>query len=113
MVKILNERYLTLAEVREILEKKEREGELSDIEQITLDYVKKFSKVKAIEAAKLVEKLVNEYGIDKEIAIQVVNIMPGSLEELRSILSTSRKFVSTEEAESILNLLKEFSEEKR
>lgn len=107
MVRVLNERYLTLAEVCKVLEEKEKRYELSDIEQITLDYVKKFSKIDAEEAVRIVEKLVKEYGLSEEIAIQIVNILPESLEELRTVTSVSKKFISTEEAEAILKMLKD------
>ena len=97
---------LTLPEVKKLLESLGEEN-LDQFQRRTLDYASKFSKVKAEVAEKLVEKLVKEFGLEKEGAIQIVNCMPKSIEELRAFLTAGRRIIETSKLEAIVNLLDE------
>ncbi|RLE60780.1 MAG: hypothetical protein DRJ49_00590 [Thermoprotei archaeon] len=106
MIKVIEERLLTIPEAREILEDKSKKFELSNIEQITLSYLQQFSKVEADKAKNIVKRLVKELDISVEAAVQLVNIMPKSIEEIRTILIKER-FLTTEELQKILQILHE------
>jgi DNA-directed RNA polymerase subunit F len=54
---------------------------------------------------KLMEKLLEKFGLEEEEAIQVVNCMPKSIEELKVFLSGGRKIIETSKLEGIVNLL--------
>jgi DNA-directed RNA polymerase subunit F len=69
--------------------------------------VSKFSKTDPESAIKLVGKLVAEYGLDEVEAVQIVNCMPKSIEELRVFLAGGRKIIETAKLEAIVNLLDE------
>ena len=97
---------LTLPEVKKLLESLGEEN-LDQFQRRTLDYASKFSRVKAKTAEKLVEKLVQEFGLEKEGAIQIVNCMPKSIEELRAFLTAGRRIIETSKLEAIVNLLDE------
>ncbi len=97
---------LTLPEVKKLLESLGEEN-LDQFQRRTLDYASKFSKVEAEVAEKLVEKLVKEFGLEEEGAIQIVNCMPKSIEELRAFLTAGRRIIETSKLEAILNLLDE------
>jgi len=103
---VIEERLLTIPEAREILEDKSKKFELSNIEQITLSYLQQFSKVEADKAKNIVKRLVKELDISVEAAVQLVNIMPKSIEEIRTILIKER-FLTTEELQKILQILHE------
>ncbi len=111
MSKKLDEKNITLAEVKKILEEKSKDEELSAIEQTTLDYVTKFAKVEAEQARKLVEKLCSEYGLTEDVAIQVVNVMPETIEELRTVLGKEEKNLESETIQEILELVLKHREE--
>lgn len=111
MSRKLDEKSITLAEVKKILEEKSGDEELSAIEQTTLDYVAKFTKVEAEQARKLVKKLCSEYGLSENVAIQVVNIMPETIEELRTILGKEEKKLEGETVQEILELILKHREE--
>ncbi len=112
MSKIVREKNLTLPEVKEILEEQEKRRELSSIENLTLDYARKHSKIKdGSKARELVQVLVEKYDIPEEFAVQIVNILPDVPGELRLILSPLNKIFSDEELHEILNLIKSYVEE--
>jgi len=100
------EKKLTLPQVKKLLESMEKEN-LDQFQRRTLDYLSKFSKVDAEAAEKLLEKLVTEFGLEEDEAIQVINCMPKSVEELRVFLAGGRKIIETSKLEAIVTLLNE------
>ncbi|MGC9345696.1 MAG: RNA polymerase Rpb4 [Candidatus Bathyarchaeales archaeon] len=104
--KAVTEKNLTLPQVKKLLESLGEEN-LDQFQRRTLDYASKFSKVDAEAAEKLVEKLAKEFGLEEEEAVQIVNCMPKSIEELRIFLASGRKIIETSKLEVIINLLDE------
>lgn len=104
--KAIKEKNLTIPQVKKLLVSLGEEN-LDQFQRRTLDYASKFSKVDAEASEKLMEKLVGKFGLEEEEAIQVVNCMPKSVEELRVFLSGGRKIIETSKLEAIVNLLDE------
>ena len=102
----ISESKLTLPQVKQTLESIGEEN-LDQFQRRTLDYVSKFTKVDPAGAEKLLEKLVKEYGLDEDEAVQIVNCMPESVDELRIFLAGGRKIIETQKLASIVNLLNE------
>lgn len=75
------------------------------IQKRTLDYTAKFSKSTPEAAKKLRKELVTDCGLSDEEAVELVNVMPKSLEELRTFTSGWRKLLATETLEKILKIL--------
>jgi DNA-directed RNA polymerase subunit F len=104
--KDVKEKTLTLPQVKKLLESMDEEN-LDQFQRRTLDYLSKFSKTDAEAAERLVEKLVAEFDLEEGDAVQIVNCMPKSVEELRVFLAGGRKIVETSKLEAIVNLLDE------
>jgi len=100
------EKELTIHQVKKLLESMGEEN-LDQFQRRTLDYVAKFSKADTEAAGKLVEKLVAEFGLEKDEAVQIVNCMPRTVEELRVFLAGGRKIIETSKLEAIVALLNE------
>ena len=105
--KALRERPLTIPEVKKVLESL-GEDKLDQFQRRSLDYASKFSRVEPEKAEELVKTLVEKYGLEEEEAIQVVNTMPESIEEIRVFLAGGRKIVEASKLQEILNLLNEY-----
>lgn len=103
----VKEKLLTLPEVKEILEAIGEEN-LDQFQRRTLDYATKFSKIDTKSARELVKRLVKEYELEEEEAIQIVNCMPESIEELRTFLAGGRRIIETSKLEAIIALLNEY-----
>ena len=84
------------------------EENLDQFQRRTYDYVSKFSKIDADAAEKLVKKLVSEFGLDEDEAVQVVNCAPKSVEELRVFFAGGRKIIEISKLEAIIGLLNEY-----
>lgn len=102
----LSENRLSLPQVKKVLEAIGEEN-LDQFQRRTLDYVKKFSKVDAAKAKRLLKKLVKEFGLDEAEAVQVMNCMPETVDELRVFLAGGRKIIETAKLEAIISLLNE------
>jgi DNA-directed RNA polymerase subunit F len=104
--KNMTEKKLSLPQVKNLLDSI-GEANLDQLQRRTFDYVSKFSKTDPESAIKLVGKLVADYGLDEVEAVQIVNCMPKSIEELRVFLAGGRKIIETAKLEAIVNLLDE------
>ena len=103
--KILIEKAITNAEAKAVLEKV-KEEELGEFQRRTLDYTRRFAKLPADRASKLVEQLSSDLQLERNDAIQIVNTLPQSIEELRAVLTVKGRFVSTEQLNGILQIMK-------
>jgi len=83
------------------------EENLDQFQRRTLDYLQKFSKIDESVAPVLLERLVKEFGLDEDEAVQVVNCAPESVDELRIFLAGGRKIIEAVKLESIVALLNE------
>jgi DNA-directed RNA polymerase subunit F len=102
--KALKENLLTVPEVKHILEKVGEEN-LDQFQRRALDYAVKFSKVKLKTAKKLTKGLVEKFNLDEDEAVQIVNCLPESIEEIRVFLAGGRKIVETQKLKEILTFL--------
>jgi DNA-directed RNA polymerase subunit F len=105
-MKIVSRKEITIAETRKLLTRIE---EPDQFQLRTLDYTNKFAKNDDAKAEELVEKLVETFMIERKDAVQVVNCMPTSIQELRVFFSTGRKrIILTSQLEEMLRILNEY-----
>ena len=104
--KEVSESRLTLPQVKKVLDSIGEEN-LDQFQRRTLDYVNKFSKTEAGKAEELLQTLVKTYEIDEAEAIQILNCMPETVDELRIFLAGGRKIIETAKLRSIVALLNE------
>lgn len=109
--KATKERIVTIPEVKKILESIGEEN-LDQFQRRSLDYATKFSKVDFKEGQRLVKRLIDEFELEEEAAVQIVNCMPESIEEIRAFLGGGRKILEPSKLEGILALLTEHKKEK-
>jgi len=102
--KPLKEQVLTVAQVKRILESLGEEN-LDQLQRRSLDYASKFSRVDPEKAEKLVKELMEKFELEEEEAVQLVNCMPESIEEIRVFLAGGRKIVETSRLQGILSLI--------
>ncbi len=102
----LSETKLTLPQVKKVLESIGEEN-LDQFQRRTLDYVSKFSKVDPVKAEELLSMFVKEYELDEVEAVQIINCMPETVDELRVFLAGGRKIIETAKLEKIVSILNE------
>jgi DNA-directed RNA polymerase subunit F len=80
---------------------------LDQFQRRTLDYVNKFSKVDSDKAEELLQILLKEYELGEAEAVQIINCMPETVDELRVFLAGGRKIIDTAKLHMIVELLNE------
>jgi DNA-directed RNA polymerase subunit F len=108
MEEIKKKQAISLAEVKEILGKVDVE-EMDQIQRWTYDYVTKFTTTDSKEAKEMKKKLVKECELTEDEAVEIVNIRPTSLAELRSFTFGWKKLILAETLEKMLKIIKELS----
>ena len=106
MTNITKKTVITLPEVKDILDKADPDT-MDQIQRWTHDYTSKFANIDGKAAKKMKVKLVQECGLTEEEAVEIVNIMPTSMEELRAFTFGWKKLILTDTLEKMLKIIKE------
>ena len=108
MEEIVKKQMISLPEVKEILSKGDPES-MDQIQRWTHDNVSKFSKIEPKAAKKIKQDLIKQCGLTEEEAVEIVNILPRSLPELRSFTFGWKKLILSETLAKILKIIDENS----
>ena len=103
----MTEEFLTLAEIKALLDKEQKKRELTPEQNYAHEHAKQFSKLSAKDAKKLVKELTNIEPITSILACKLVDLMPKHPDEIRAVFLKER--VSIDE-ETITKLLKKIEE---
>ena len=79
---------------------------MDQIQRWTFDYVSKVSSLNADSAKKIKNELVKECKLTEEEAVELINICPKTMSELRSFTFGWKKLILTETLEKILKIIK-------
>jgi len=96
---------ISVAEAKKILEANLEE--LDPLQRRVHDYTVRFSRLEAEQAEALVDDLVNDASIDRNLAVQITNSLPGSIGELRTFLGR-RRIISEEVMNAILGIIEKY-----
>ncbi len=113
-MRIIEERYIPLAEVREILEKKEREyleegKEMLYEQRRALDHARRATKLESRDVEELKKKLAElELGLSEEQLIKVCDILPETVDDIRAVFAKERFKYSEEEIKRIIDTLDQY-----
>lgn len=105
MTDTVKKEIITLSEVKSILDSV-KPDDMDQIQRWTSDYVSKFAKVDVSAAKNMVQHLISDCDLTQEEAVEIVNVMPTSLEELRAFTFGWKKLILTENLEKMLKILK-------
>ena len=108
MEEVVKKQMITLSEVREILSKQDVES-MDQIQRWTYDYVSKFAKIEPKVAKKMKQDLISQCGLTEEEAVEIVNVLPKSLPELRSFTFGWKKLILSETLGKVLKVIDENS----
>ena len=108
MEEVVKKRMISLPEVKEILSEGNPES-LDQIQRWTFDYVSKFAKIEPKVAKKMKHDLINQCGLTEEEAVEIINILPKSLPELRTFTFGWKKLILSETLAKILKIIDENS----
>lgn len=106
---ILHKEVISLPQVKEILGSV-KPDDMDQIQRWTYDYVNKFAKSDSLAAQKMIKQLIEKCELKEEEAVEIVNVLPTSLEELRAFSFGWKKLVLTETLEKMQGILQMITE---
>ncbi|HVL87640.1 MAG TPA: RNA polymerase Rpb4 family protein [Candidatus Thermoplasmatota archaeon] len=99
-------RLVTLAEVKEILEREQSErGELNYEQKLALEHARAFARLSAEKANELLAKLQEVKKVSAAHAIKIVDTMPTNADDVRAIFAKERFQLEKEEIDKVLELV--------
>ena len=108
MEEIKKKQPISISEVMSILGKGDPEA-MDQIQRWTFDYVSKFVTIDPKDAKKMQQQLIKECDLTPEEAVEIVNIRPSTLAELRSFTFGWKKLILAETLAKMLKIIKEHS----
>lgn len=103
-MKVLSSKPVSISEVKEILKKRGKEGELGYEQQTALEYSENFSKHSKSEAEKLIKQLMKNEKISEETAIKIADLCPKSADLLKAVLIKDKIDLSDDEINELVKL---------
>jgi DNA-directed RNA polymerase subunit F len=103
------EKYLTLAEVKELLSKEQKRRELSYDKRMALEHAKLFSKLNVSKSRQLIKELMAMERVSEMNAFKIAEILPTHPDDVKSIFAKERFNLDTQEIEQILKLVKKYT----
>ena len=108
MEEVKKRQAISISEVKEILEKVDLES-MDQIQRWTYDYTTKFVNVDPKAAKKMKQELMKDCELTEEEAVEIINVRPATLPELRSFTFGWKKLILAETLDRILKIIKENS----
>ncbi len=102
---VVKEEEVTLPQVKKILSKRGKESELSFQQTITLEHASSFAKMAPAVSRKTTKRIMKSYDLTRFQAVQIVNIAPTSIEELKSVLDMRSVELTDEQLEEIVEII--------
>jgi DNA-directed RNA polymerase subunit F len=110
----LDEEYLTVAEVKELLADIEEERALDEERELpyelarTIDHVNRFAVLEPEESRELVESLEALEKVDEQTAYKLANLLPRSRDEVRAVFAQQRYSLDGDELDAILDVVAQY-----
>ena len=105
-MEIISEDLVPNARAKEIIEDKEKKGELKFEQKNSLDVLKKFVKLDSEKTSALVEDLKKVEKLRERHVINIVNFLPEDRDDLRAILGKEYSSLTDDEIDQVLKTVK-------
>ena len=103
-MKILTSDPVSLARVKEILEKRQKDSELGHEQQMTLENVEKFAKYTPKKSEDLENKIIENEKIPLTTAIKIVDLAPTTPDLVKNLLLLDKVDLTDDEIPAIIKL---------
>ena len=100
------EQYLSLAEIRALLEREERErGGLNMEQKYALTHAQSFARLSADQVLKLVQELMGVEMMTLGNAYKLVDVLPAHPDDVRAVFAKERFSLSKEAVEQVVQIV--------
>ena len=104
----MSEEYLTLAEIKELLEKEQEVRVLTMEQNYALEHAAKYSKLGAEDSRKLANELAEIEQVSEALACKLVDLMPQHPDEINAVFLKERTTIDDGVISQILDKIKQY-----
>ncbi len=97
------------SKAKELIENREKEGELKYEQKNSLDILKKIAKVGSEKISELITELKKIEKLRDRQVMSIVNFLPEDKDDLRAVLHKDYSVLTDEEIDNILKTVKRYS----
>ncbi len=101
-------KYLTLAEVKEILREENEKRELNPLQKSSLMHAEEFARLKKEDAEKLVEELMQLDFVDEKHAVKIADVLPIHPDQVRALYYKEKIVLPPEDIKKILDIVAKY-----
>ena len=105
---IIESKPVGMPEAKEIMTSQEKDKEMTYEQKLAMEHLKKFTKLKAAEAKKMLDELSAVLRMSEETKIQIINLLPKKPDELRMIFTRENFSLKDDEIKKILEIVKKY-----
>jgi DNA-directed RNA polymerase subunit F len=111
----IDEEYLTISEVKELLEDVEAERAADEERELryelarAIEHVNRFTVLDPEESRELAEELQQFEKVDEKTAFKIADLLPQSRDELRALYAQQRYALDGDELDEILNVVAKYA----
>jgi len=102
------EEYLTLAEIKELLEKEQEVRMLTMEQNYALEHANKFARLSAKDSRKLANELVEIEQVNEALACKLVDLLPQHEDEVNAVFLKERTMIDDDVIQQILDKVKQY-----
>ncbi len=102
---IKSNRVVSLSEVAQMLEEREKAGELGFEQKGALEYAKKFGHLSVEKSHELIAKLLELPFMSEAMAVKVVDLLPKSEVEVKLIFQQEKRDLTSAQAKQVLEIV--------
>lgn len=100
---------VSIAEVKEILEKESELRDLSMEQKYAMEHAQKFSRLDSKKSRKLINELMKELEILNEpLATKLADLMPTEAEDIKIVFAKERANIQKKDIEKILDIVEKY-----
>ncbi len=101
-------RYLTLAEVKQLLLEENEKRELNALQKAALNHAEEFVKLSMDDTKKLVDELLELDYMDERHAVKIADILPVHPDQVRAIYAKEKIVLPPEQIKEILDIVAKY-----
>lgn len=102
------ERYVTLSEVKELLEGSAEQRELAPDQKLALDHAQKVAKLPAEKARELQAELAKLGFVSEALCAKIADLLPSHPDDIRVLFSKERMVLEKKNIEQILSTVQAY-----
>jgi DNA-directed RNA polymerase subunit F len=106
---VMSEKTITDIEAKEILENREKEGELRYEQKNALELLKKFVRLDKEKSVSLSEELAKIEKLRERQIVAIINFLPEDRDDLRAVLQKEYSILTDDEINLVLETVKKYS----